>query len=268
MKYLKSFEHYDSPELKGSFSDEEIKKLAFSDDPYSKSGFKRFQHGFYAGDKPSGNLNDLMSKSYLKNSDYGISDYLYKELIKNIPDFKDYKLTNYDDFYDGKVGLHLKKQEKLEGTRFNAESEIWVYFHSKGNKTFSYKKGKFYLLFTCGLRPDHSKSTSLFGNPKGDDLEKELNNSFADMIKPCTTGCEKDPETGVDFDEKKFDNFLKKLNDIGYGHPDDEDEKLHDRLMIYHKNLSISTFLKILPKVKNNLDYFKKYLRNKYKMSI
>lgn len=264
MKYLKSFEHYDSPELKGSFSDEEIKKLAFADDPYSKSGFKRFRHGFYAGDKPSGNLNDLMDKSYLKRSDYGISDYLYKELIKNIPDFKDYELKNYDDFYDGKIGLHLKKQKKLEGTRFNAEAEIWVYFRSKGNKILNYKKGKIYLLFTCGLRPDHSKSTSLFGNPKGSDLDKELNNSFVDMIKP-----EKgETETGVNIDDKKFDTFLKKLNDIGYGHPDDEDENLHNRLMISHKNLSMSTFLKVLPKVKNNLDYFKKYLENKYKMSI
>jgi len=276
MKFLKSwnkyFENADSPELVGKFSPEEIKKLALSDDPYDwENPIRRFQYGLTTGG-PSADLNndlsDIKQKGY--GSMYGVSEYLLHELRKAIPDFKDYKFNEYDDmysdFYDGKLGLHLKKSLKLEGTRFDAESEIWIYYHTKSNRWLDYKKGKFYILYTCGLRPTE-KSFDLMGGIKKETSPEDENvkKAFTDMIKtkPCSN-CSGEEE--IELDDKGFDKFCYSLSDILYGHPDKEDENLHDKLTISYKNLTIESFLKTLPKVKTNLDYFKKYLLNKYNL--
>ena len=104
------------------------------------------------------------------------------------------------------------------------------------------------------------------GSKKESTPEEDIaRKAFADMIKNKPSSC---PNCGdeVEIDDKGFDKFHDVLNDILYGHPDTEDEILYKKLEIYHKNLSIPTFLDTLPKIKNNLDYFKKYLFNKYKL--
>ena len=276
MKHLKSwikyFEQADSPELVGKFSKDDIRKMTFADDPYAKDKPRKFQYGLFAG-PASYDLNVSIDNAKEKGygSMYGISEYLLSELRKAVPDFKDYELGKYDsvygDLYEGKIGLHLKKEVKLQGTRFNAESEIWIYYHTKGDKYLDYKKGKIYILFTCGLRPS-DPSVSL-GNPFGKqtDTDKEVSKSFGDMMKKEESPCTKCGEDElIEIDDKKFDIFFDKLQDALYGHPDKEDKDMHDRLGIYHKNLTIPSFLKTLPKVKTNLDYFKKYVFNKYKL--
>jgi len=273
MRYLKNwikyFELADSPDLVGKFTPSELKKMTkageFDDSPYRK-----FQQGLYSGGA-SNDLNNSLSDARQKGygSMYGISDYLLSELRKFIPDFKDYKLGKYEDmyntFYDGKLGIHLKKELKLEGTRFSAESEIWVYYHTKGNKYLDYKNGKIYILFVCGLRPTE-KSFDLMGKSKTTE-DENVKKSFTDMIQTKPSSCpDCKGEEEIELDDKGFDKFCSSLNDILYGHPDNEDENIYKKLEIYRKNLSISTFFKTLPKVKENLDYFKKYVLNKYNL--
>jgi hypothetical protein len=276
MKHLKNWikflESADSPELVGKFSPYELKKMSKAD-VFDDSPYRKFQQGFYAGGG-SNDLNNSLSDAKQKGygSMYGISDYLLNELRKAVPDFKDYKLDEYkdmySDFYDGKLGLHLKKEKKLESTRFDAESEIWVYYHTKGNKWLDYKKGKIYVLFTCGLRPTE-KSFDLMGGSKKESTPEDdvVRKSFSDMITTKPSSCPdcKD-EDEIELDDKGFDKFCSSLNDVLYGHPDKEDENLHNKLQIYKKNLSIENFLKTLPKVKENINFFKRYLLNKYNL--
>jgi hypothetical protein len=259
MNYFKSFieflnEQYDTPELKGTFTPKDIRGVAFAQNTWSGT-YRKFQYGTY-GDKPSGELNDLIGKAHLKDSDYAISDYLYSLLKKYIPDFKDYKLKNYDDFNDGRIGIWLKKEVKLTGTRFNAESEIWVYYHSKSNKWLDKEKGKIYVLFVCGLRPT-KKGFDLVGETPNDETrEKDIKQAFTDIVND---------NEGID--DKKLEIFLRKISELGYGHPDAEDKNIYKKLEIMNKNLSISSFIELLPKIKNNIDHFKKYIKNKYDLS-
>jgi len=275
MKYLKNwikfFELADSPDLIGKFTPQELKSMSNAE-VYGKSPYKKFQYGLYSG-QASCDLNSFISDAKQKGhgSMYGISEYFLHELRKAIPDFKDFKQGAYDrdmysNFYEGKSGLHLEKKVKLEGTRFSAESEIWIYYHTKGNNILDYKKGKIYILFVCGLRPTE-KSFDLMGGSKKETTPEDDNvkKSFVDMIQTKPASCP-DCDDEVEIDDKGFEKFYSSLSDILYGHPDNEDEVLYEKLKIYYKNLSIPTFLKTLPKIKNNLDYFKKYLYNKYKL--
>lgn len=219
MKYIKTFEYFDSPELKGKFTPDEIKGLSSAKSPWDGvGGYRQFQQGSYGGDKPSAELNDLIHQARFKGYDsmYGVSEYLLKMLYKGVPDFKSYKYENDDDFGEGKLGIHLKKAVKLTGTRFDAESEIWIYYHTKRDKIFDYDNGKIYLLYTCGLRPT-KKSFDLFGNSNkkdnsDDEEERDVKQSFSDMIKPTCKGCSGEEE--VEFDDKGFDKFCDKLNDL------------------------------------------------------
>lgn len=266
MKYLKTFEQFDSPELKGTFTPKDIRGMTFANSPWSGT-YRSFNLDSFGGDEPSYNLNHMISQVRFKNADYGIGDVLYDILKKYVPDFKSFKMEDHSDFSDGKIGIWLKKEVKLEGTRFNAESEIWVYYHSKGNKWLDYKKGKIYLMFVCGLRPTE-KSFDLMGGSKKQTTEEdnEVRQSFTDMIKssPSCKSC--GSEEIEELDDKGFDNFMGKLNDILYGHPDDEDKALYKKLEVYYKNLTMGSFVKSLTKVKDNLDYFKKYVKNKYNL--
>lgn len=270
--WLKFLESADSPELVGKFSPEEIKKLTRTDSPY-KSDYRKFQHNFYSGAPASGDLIQYLNDAEEKGngSMYGISDYLLQELRKAVPDFKDFTFGKYENmysnFHDGKLGLHLEKEIKLQGTRFNAEAEIWIYYHTKGNKWFDYKKGKIYVLFTCGLRPTE-KSFDLMGGIKKESTPEDdiVRKSFSDMIITKPSSCPDCEGDEVGMDDKGFDKFSNNLDNILYGHPDDEDKNLHNRLQISHKNLTITSFLKTLPKIKENLDYFKKYILNKYNL--
>lgn len=257
MKYLKTFEHFDTPELRDTVSDDEYKELTAKLEPYKN----KFQVGTYHG-QGSSELNFGMSQStYKEHHDmYGITESLYERLIKEIPEFKNFTLNS--NIESESFGIHLLKREKLQGTRFNAEVEMWLKYHVKGDKILDYKKGKIYVLFVCGLRPDHSKLSSLFGDPKGDELDKETNRSFVDMVKKDNF------ETEIKLDDKKMDDFMKKISEKTYGHPDDEDKFQYENLQIYKKNLTIDSFLKIIPKMKKNYEFFQNYLRNKYKMVI
>lgn len=264
MKYLKTFEQFDTPELKGTFTPKDIRGMTFAQSPW-EGPYRKFQYGSIGGDEPSYNLNHWINQVSYKNADYGIGDVLYEILKKYVPDFKDFEMKDHSDFGDGKIGIWLKKEVKLQGSRFNAESEIWVYYHSKSNKWLDYKKGKIYVLFVCGLRPTE-KSFDLMGGSKKQNTEEdnEVRKAFTDMIKPSCTGCSGEEE--IELDDKGFDNFMYKLGDILSGHPDKEDEELYKRLQVYYKNLTMDSFVKSLSKVKNNLDYFKKYVKNKYNL--
>lgn len=266
IKKFKDFllEFYDSPDIPKIFSKEDLRKAAFADDPYSGE-FRKFQYGLWTGSKSSAELNRLLGDvQWSIDSMFGVADYLYQELIKNVPEFKDFKFNKDEDTWgnlkEGKIGFHLKKEEKLPETRFNAESEIWIYFHIRGNQIFDYKKGKIYVLFVSGLRPTE-KSWSPASTSKSEE-DSKARDAFSDLVK-SSSKCS-DCNDDVELDDKKFDNFMHKLNDILYGHPDNEDKALFDRLKISHKNLSLPTFIKTLTKVRSNFNHFKTYLLNKY----
>lgn len=232
-------------------------------------------------------IKDLYDKDFLYNlsdtDDFDVNefvaDYLYQELIKAVPEFKDFQFSKTEDVWtnlrEGKIGMHLQNLKKLSGTRFNAESELWLYYHLKSNQIFDYKKGKIYVLFIAGLRPT-KKSFSLMPEPgnseKDNDArqsENEMDNdarqAFGDMVKSRDSAC-KGKSCGEEFDDNKFDGFLKKLSDVLSGHPDKEDEALYYKLKIKHNNLSFPTFFKTLPKIQKNLVFFKRYLKSKYNL--
>lgn len=245
MKYIKNFDYFDTADLKDKFTPDEIKKLAKTDSPYDKN-YKKFQADFYSG-AGSNELNDLIHNAKYKKNEYGISEFLYDEIIKKIPFLKEFEVKKDNDFSDGKIGIWLKKEKKLEGTRFNAESEIWINYMSKSDDIFDYEEGKIKILFVCGLRPT-KKSFGLFD----DDTEPEIKKSFNNISSKN--------------DDDNFDNFYKKVSDKLYGHPDESDEKLSNKLKVSYKNLNIKDFLLTLPEIKGNLDYFRFYLKNKYKL--
>jgi hypothetical protein len=83
-------------------------------------------------------------------------------------------------------------------------------------------------------------------------------------MKPTCTGCKGEEE--FDVIDKELDKFMDKIQDKLYGHPDEEDEFQYKKLKIYNKNLSIETYLKTLPRIKKNLNFFKQYIKNKYEL--
>lgn len=240
MKHLKHFENYDMPELKNVITDKEYKDLTTNElIPYKNKVIPDFYHGSASGVSV---LNDEIDNLLKKESGsiYGISEALYKKLLKEIPEFKTFKIKNIVE--NDKFGIHLIKNTKLKETKFDAEINLWIYYHRKTDNLLDYKKGEIRLLYTCGLRPT-LKSINL----TDDDSFKKAVQSNSD---------------------KNINNLIDSIQNKLYGHPDKEDEYLYKKLEISNNNLTIESFVKKLPKIKYNLDYFKNYIANKYNLTI
>ena len=224
MKYLKSFlESADSPELVGKFSPDELKTAATNDDPYDTSkSMMKFQNGLYmgkAGEASAKLQHDMHQSQYGEpDSRYAISDYLYKHLIEKIPDFKNgYELKEDDDKEAGKLGIWLRKEQRIKGTQYKSLCEIWLHYHTKYNKIHNYEKGKIKLHFHCGIET----------------FDQQFLKNRIDV-----------PE-----DKIFYDTMVDLLSNNHH-------KKYESSLTILGRNYTKATFLKMLPVVGKALRYF------------
>jgi hypothetical protein len=282
MKYLKNwkkfFEQADSPDLVGKFSPEEIKGMTKADSPF-KEPYKRFRHQLFSG-PASVDLNMSMSDAMRKRfgGTYGIAEMLYHKIIKEIPQFKNFECnTGYEHEKD--YALHFKKEKEIEKKKgYTASIEMWVQYRAKlepGDSYLGYKKGKIKLLFVTHINKIQ-KDNNLFNmmkepkNPKdpGEESTSPINQLFNMNRNPLSDQyIEPTPEEQKEEDElwnKAIDNMYKNMR----GDVDDEDLHYYERLKVSYTNLSVESFLKKLPKIKQNLEIYEKYLQNKYQFTL
>lgn len=244
MKYLKTFEQYDSEELRGKIGDT-FNKDALKDlvklEPYKN----KFNYGSYHG-KDSGYLNDLIYNAmHGKIDTTGMIEEIYKLLLKEIPEFRTYKIEK-EHFEDNNFFLNLKKEIPIKKSKLDDEYSIkinlWIKYHTKNDDIFSYEEDKILVLFVPDITVTRT-SYPLYKNDKNNDLgEIESDNGM--------------------------DNFINKLQKKLYGKPDKEDMEFIKKFEINKDNLTLGNFLKLLPTIKNNLKDFSHYVNYKYDILI
>lgn len=142
MKFLKTFEQFDSPDLKGKFKnvEGELKDLA------NPKEFKnKFKYNFYNGEN-SYILNQALFDAEMGHyNTYGLLEQIYNVLIQEIPDIE--KLEIEDHFYDKNQKLSLGKKVELDDGR-NVIIELVVNFNVKDDEIFEYKKDTINLFFS------------------------------------------------------------------------------------------------------------------------
>lgn len=245
-------EQYDSPEYKKfDFSKDDMRQMAFAE-PYEKGkSANLFKHGLYHG-KGSGELNNLVSQATLYNKDYnaiGVMENLYRILVKFIPAFKQFEIITFVD--SPITHLHLQKEiilkDEVSGEENRVSIDLWIVYHIKGDKIFNYKKDKIKILFS----------------PSISNTKKSYNAKALDMIdfdkKIPSFSAENYEITDKDID-KLMDNLKKSL----HGGADNLDLQILKSIRIDHTNLTFNSFVKLIPKLKTNLDKFTTYLHHRY----
>jgi hypothetical protein len=107
-------------------------------------------------------------------------------------------------------------------------------------------------------------------NPKdpGEESTSPINQLFNMNRNPLSDQyIEPTPEEQKEEDElwnKAIDNMYKNMR----GDVDDEDLHYYESLKVSYTNLSVESFLKKLPKIKQNLEIYEKYLQNKYQFTL
>ncbi len=240
LNHLKRFnELYDSPDAKKlKVSPEELKKMVAMD----------FEHGHEPGKwvgKNSADLNvGMHDYKYGKFDRYGILDELHKNITQAIPEIKDKFKLNTDD---------IDSEEK-----FSYNMEIPLDYP--------------------GLDDDYSIKMNLYigYNFKDDEifeeeLEGTINLLFSTQIITTRTSIGAEGLGGFNKDadeDKEIDRAHKSLQKALYGTPDDEDKRVSSSYEISENGLSLNKFKSILPKVRENLHEFVKYVDYKYGIKI
>jgi hypothetical protein len=245
MKYLKKFENFDTEELKNRVGDKFDKDLL--KDLVDIELFKnKFNYGGYHG-VDSGYLNDLLHQAkYGKLDSYNLIEELYKVLIKEIPEFKQFGVNKYKSIDEQTFSLSLNheveiKNENLDNN-YSVKINLYIAYHLKSDEIFNYKKDKIQVLFSTKILPT-----------------KQGGNLF-DIITPKQLN-------SIDNDKGLVD-VMNTLQHKIYGSPD-KDDKINDELYtISRNNLTIESFIKLIPKLKENLINYINIVENKYDVKI
>lgn len=237
-------EQYDSPDQKKyNFSKDDFKQLAFAD-PYEKDkSANLFRHGLYHG-KGSVELNNLISQAELYQDHYdavATMDRLYDLATKAIPILKEFKL---DDFYT-RDKLHFQKRNSIKDEYVEKDiivsTDLWIAFQIKGDKDFGRIKNRIRVLFSPSMESSKMLSRDTFDKSKN--------------IPGFTISDEELSQ------EENIPN-TKSLINI----PDEEDIYMMKKVRISEENLTLKQFIKLLPKLKANIEEYTNYLHTKYEI--
>ena len=243
--FLKTNEQFDSPDAKkrfGSIPQAEINKIV-DIQPYKN----QFNSNTYQGNM-GGDLHDLIDNTMHANKDsdaYASIEFLYRTLIKEIPEFKSFKIeTTHMESKTHYLMLvnNIQIKDKTLNDDYSVKVQLWIKYHVKSDKYLDYKKDRIYLLFAPQITVTRTgigmRDIGTVFPPNG-----EVNDNFVD-------------------------DFLGKTNKLLYGSPDDEDDYMEEKYKLSYKNLQLDTFNKILPILRTKLFEFNKYVKNKYNISV
>ena len=234
-------EHYDSPDIaKLNLSDEEIRKMVDLE-PYKN----KFQHGSYTGDENSAILNDLINKIEFNEMDeYGLVEYLYRMLIKEIPFFKEFDMNKHR-YSDKSFILHLDYENEIKKNldqKYSVKIEFVLEYLRKDDDILDYKKDTLKLWVFPVIKPMVNGGIGLF-----DKGEKKLRDKFKND----------DIDGAIDYLQHRL-----------YGTPDEEDKFNNEKFKFIKTNISIEEFINIIPNLKSTLDKFSNYVYAKYDVKL
>jgi len=242
MKYIKSFEYFDTEELKGKGLPPDFKKMVELE-PYKN----KFEYGLYAGN--SFDLNNAINHIEHNRYDrHGILEYLYKILIKEIPEVKTFVLNEYNTYEYEVLNFRKNKIIVFPGLDddYSTKIEFSIKVHMLDDEILEYEKDKFKLFFSPSIT-----TTRISAN-------------MADLGGIKST---KRFDGSVEISDEECDNVLKKLDKLLYGKPDKEDAYFSKVFKISENNLTVEELVKLIPKIKENLYKFKNYIKNKYEFN-
>jgi len=276
MKAKFIFEQFDNPETKEKFKNI-FSKSDLADLAKLKPHQNKFSYGGYHG-KDSADLNKVINQRATswgaKELDtQAIAEVAYRLLTKDMPFLKDWKLKegsaeNPAHYLNVQKEVPIPDPEDKLDRPWQAEVNIWVVYFAKPDEIMEEDEGKLKVLVSMQIRSqekggllwDIGKNSKKWGNKKTE-------------FKPTKKkgGCA-EGECEIDFNdaenEKQMDDLMDKLQDMMYGQPDKQDEKISKDLKIYERNITLEEFNDLLPKIEKNLKNFNNFLKYKYEISI